>query len=290
MANSFFDEFKDSLRRHFTPDEDESIYEFEDDYEEDELDDISLQELNKRFFYPYIKKIALVGGPCSGKSEMIEIARKKLEEMNIPCFVVSETATELLKGGLSYKDEPRSFQHAVLQLQLNKEDAYKQYVVDYCADKNYPFAVILFDRIAFDCHAYMSDIEWEYLLSDFNLSTPKLCARYGDFSIIHLESASTINKFSKDNNAERYEDNDTAKLLEKRIFDIYRKFAEDYHYITAKEDYQAKIDSFTECLTGIINKCAPKKQESEAEQPQPEAQDDVAAEPQTEIQPEADND
>ncbi len=237
----------------------------EDDLEEradlDDFDDLDDLDFEPAYCYPYIKHIAFVGGPCSGKSDMIRLARKRLEEKGVTCFVVPETATELLAGGFSFEQEPFNFQNAVLRLQLNKEDIYLRYVTDYCRNRGIRQAVILYDRIGCDGRCYVSDKEWSGLLSQIGFDEEKLVLRYRNFSIIHLESACSVGKFSKENNPERYENDEKARMLEKRAFDIYRKFAEDYYYVPAKDDYQAKVDHFLKYFDAITESLCGKEEE-----------------------------
>ena len=48
-----------------------------------------------------IKKIVITGGPCSGKSTMLNLIENTFKEKGYKVLIVSETATELIRGGIS---------------------------------------------------------------------------------------------------------------------------------------------------------------------------------------------
>ena len=73
-----------------------------------------------------IKKIVITGGPCSGKSTMLNLIENTFKEKGYKVLIVSETATELIRGGISPlggKENMFIFQDYLLNLQLKKEEA-----------------------------------------------------------------------------------------------------------------------------------------------------------------------
>ena len=72
-----------------------------------------------------IKRIVLTGGPGSGKTTVLDKIKEVYAREGIKVLVVTETATELINGGISFLDETVSlldFQELVLRLQLAKEE------------------------------------------------------------------------------------------------------------------------------------------------------------------------
>lgn len=47
-----------------------------------------------------IGKIVLTGGPCAGKTTALARIEEELTEKGYRVFIVSESATELIKGGI----------------------------------------------------------------------------------------------------------------------------------------------------------------------------------------------
>ena len=50
-----------------------------------------------------VYKIALTGGPCSGKSTFIKQLKKYYEDLNYKVFVAVEAATDNILGGIDFK-------------------------------------------------------------------------------------------------------------------------------------------------------------------------------------------
>ena len=76
-----------------------------------------------------IKKIVITGGPCSGKSTMLNLIENTFKEKGYKVLIVSETATELIRGGISPlggKENMFIFQDYLLNLQFKKEEVYEK--------------------------------------------------------------------------------------------------------------------------------------------------------------------
>ena len=48
-----------------------------------------------------VKRIVFTGGPCAGKTTLIEKTEEYLKEKGYKVIVVQETATQLLKSGIN---------------------------------------------------------------------------------------------------------------------------------------------------------------------------------------------
>ena len=68
-------------------------------------------------------KIVLTGGPCAGKSKILERLIKHYSTEENKIFVVPETASEVLASGIKFLevDDSFNFQDIILDRQLNKE-------------------------------------------------------------------------------------------------------------------------------------------------------------------------
>ena len=103
-------------------------------------------------------KIAIVWGPCSGKSTLLPLAMARVLDLWYYPLIVDEAARALLDiHNLKIWDEfwsvsPNDFQRIVLQRQIFTEDLMQQYATMSNADKS----VILCDRGIMDQQAYFS--------------------------------------------------------------------------------------------------------------------------------------
>lgn len=105
----------------------------------------------------YSKKIVFTGGPCAGKSTMIEKLKEYLENKNYTVIVVPETATEMYNMGIKYsmiKNVP-IFQKLIFDSQKVKEDAVDILLkLNSETDNKY---IIIYDRGIMDNKAYFDN-------------------------------------------------------------------------------------------------------------------------------------
>ena len=75
-----------------------------------------------------IKKIAITGGPCAGKSTALSWINEEFTKKGYKVLFVPETATELISGGVApwTCESDIDFQTAILKLQLEKEKVFEE--------------------------------------------------------------------------------------------------------------------------------------------------------------------
>ena len=76
-----------------------------------------------------VKRIVLTGGPCAGKTTILSKIEQDLCEKGYKVFVVRESATELISGGITPHDSGvgmKSFQKLILMYQYQKEEIYNK--------------------------------------------------------------------------------------------------------------------------------------------------------------------
>lgn len=157
-----------------------------------------------------MKKIVLTGGPCSGKSTVMQTLR---EEFGNQLILVPEVATILLEGGfpvpgkdLEWSPEwQRSFQHSVLALQRSFEFTY--------AIKRASAHIMICDRGILDGAAYTPGGTEEFC-QRYAINILSALAEYE--AVIHLESLATADpeKYGRTGNQNRFESLDEAQSLE----------------------------------------------------------------------------
>ena len=131
-------------------------------------------------------KIAITGGPCSGKSTALSWLQSDFRKKGFMVMFVPETATELILGGISYDtiDDNYNFEKSIIKLQIEKEKVFEEaakHIVGY--DK----VLIICDRGVMDCKAYTTDLEFKRILKELN--TNEIALRDSYDAVFHLVTA-----------------------------------------------------------------------------------------------------
>ena len=162
-----------------------------------------------------IRKIVLTGGPCAGKTEILDDIEKYLVEKGYYVITIPETATQLIKSKMfpcMDREHAMMFQDIVLKLQLMKEQQAERYAREKLGDKK---VVILCDRAIIDNKAYMgTQEEFEVLLENNGLDELGILHSYD--MVIDLVSTATTMKDSYKLNGIRSETVEEAAALDKR--------------------------------------------------------------------------
>lgn len=160
-----------------------------------------------------IKKIVITGGPCSGKSTMLNLIENTFKEKGYKVIIVSETATELIRGGVTPfggQENMFIFQDYLLSLQFKKEEVYEKAAMEMDAEK----IIILYDRGLLDNKAYVSKEEFETILDKFNTTENELIDRYD--LVLHLVTTANgaEEHYTLANNTARSESLEDARRID----------------------------------------------------------------------------
>lgn len=167
-------------------------------------------------------KIVLTGGPCAGKTTALARIEEYFTELGYKVLVVSESATELIKGGARpFGNQAISmvdFQDVILKYQLNKENSYDEVVTKLDPDTK---VIIVYDRGLMDNSAYVSEDEFHSLLHKNGLQRLDLLDRYD--MVLHLVTAAdgASNFYTLDNNAARSEGIEEAIALDRKTMNAW---------------------------------------------------------------------
>lgn len=162
-----------------------------------------------------INKIVITGGPCAGKTTGLNWIRNAFTKLGYTVLFISETATELITGGVSPVTCATNleFQKCQMRLQLEKEKIYE------AAAKSMPAGKILIvcDRGALDNRAYMSEEEFKEILSGIGANETELRGSYD--AVFHLVTAAKgAEKFyTTANNTARTETAEEAAALDDKL-------------------------------------------------------------------------
>lgn len=98
-----------------------------------------------------VSKIVLTGGPCAGKTTALARIEQDLQEKGYYVLIVSESATELIKGGIrpfgNNGISMLDFQKIIIPYQLKKEETYEDAIKYIPNDQK---VIIIFDRGVMD--------------------------------------------------------------------------------------------------------------------------------------------
>jgi len=165
-------------------------------------------------------KIVLTGGPCAGKTTALSKIEEHLEEYGYKVMVVSESATELIKGGIrpfgEHKLDLDYFQTLMVKYQLDKEKVYEMAANSLSDD-----VVIIYDRGVIDNKAYINQSKFDEILSSYGLKELSLMDNYD--MVLHLVTAAdgAENFYTLGNNSARTETVDEAKALDSKTVNAW---------------------------------------------------------------------
>ena len=158
---------------------------------------------------PYI--IALTGGPCAGKTTLLEKLHEANEIAGHTSLFVPEAATILVSRGLVIGQDVVHFQTETLRLQLELENE----AIRNAHTIGHP-CVIVCDRGTLDGAGYCAVEEFDGIAAKFGESRESLARRYD--LVVHLASAAVEapDAYTTSNNAARGETLEEAIAQEQR--------------------------------------------------------------------------
>jgi len=200
-----------------------------------------------------IRKIALTGGPCAGKTALLESLKA---EFGDDVLIVPEAATQLLavpyeEGGIGIpgrdvewsQEWQDRFQKMIIEKQLQDETFYTQ-----LADGRERPTVVVCDRGVLDGAAYTTGGREEFV-QKFNLQLETCFQLYDE--VIHLNSLATdkpdLYEELKSTNPTRFEDAERARELDEKLFAAYEGHP-NHLRIQSGEGIEHKIET---CFTEI---------------------------------------
>lgn len=206
-----------------------------------------------------IYKIVLTGGPCGGKTDVINGIKNKLEKSGYYVIKIPETAEELISNKI-IPDEGREHTLAFQQIVLLKQ-AHKEQLADmYCQNliqnsphllKNKKGIIILYDRGIIDNRAYLSHEDYHNLLKRHNYNELEVLDRY-DLAI-NLISLATTKPELYALNGVRYETPEQAAKID-QITSSAWLLHQNLITVTPTENIEEKIDIVLSIIIDFIEK------------------------------------
>ena len=161
-----------------------------------------------------ITKIVLTGGPCAGKTTALSLIKTEFKKRGYEVLLVSETATELMEGGLTPLScgSNLDYQKCQVQFQWFKERIFEQGARSMQADK----VLIVCDRGVIDNKAFMTEEEFRICLQLLHSNEMAELERYD--AVFHLETAAkgALEAYTLSNNKTRTQSPDEAICINER--------------------------------------------------------------------------
>ena len=162
-----------------------------------------------------IHKIVITGGPSAGKTTGLSWIQNAFTKLGYTVLFVPETATELISNGVApwTCESNLAYQKCQMRLQLEKEKVFDQAARSMKADK----ILIVCDRGAMDNRAYMNELEFSQILSEFQ--TDEVHLRDGYDAVFHMVTAAkgAENFYTTENNEARKESPAQARELDDKL-------------------------------------------------------------------------
>ncbi len=164
-----------------------------------------------------VAKIVLTGGPCAGKTTALSRVEQELHDRGYHVFVVGESATELIKGGIRpFGENPFQmidFQRLILKYQKEKEQIYEQAITMLPEEEK---CVLLYDRGLLDNKAYITNQQFQEICQEAGYQELDMLDSYD--LVLHLVTAADgcAEYYTLENNQARSEGLEEAIRLDRR--------------------------------------------------------------------------
>ena len=186
-----------------------------------------------------IRKIVLTGGPCAGKTTAMNLIKKEFERKGYKVLLVSETATELISGGLTpfTCDTNLDFQRCQMSLQQFKEQTFEQGARSMSKAK----VLIVCDRGILDNKAFMTEDEFNACLQELNLNESQVRQKYD--AVFHLVTAAkgASEAYTLSNNKTRTQTQTQAITIDDRNLAAWKEHPY-LRVIDNKSNFEEKLD------------------------------------------------
>ena len=186
------------------------------------LFNISIEELlqvKEKGTKKEITKIVITGGPCAGKTTGMSWIHNAFTDLGYHVIFVPECATELINAGISGKTckDVVSFQNTLVKLQIEREKIYEKAAKNIKADK----VLIVCDRGIMDSKAYLTSLEFAYVLNDIKKDEISLRDNYG--AVFHLVTAAkgASEFYTLENNKARTETIEEAIISDNKLIEAW---------------------------------------------------------------------
>jgi predicted ATPase len=198
-----------------------------------------------------ILNIVITGGPCGGKTTALGELANLLRSYGYTVYICSETATELISGGIKpYGDnklELADFQELLLDAQIYKEKIRREAARRCPNDK----VAILYDRGILDNRAYIDYETFGSFLVPRGMTESGILSSYD--MVIHLVTAAIGREecYTTDNNVARTETVEEAREMDYKTMKTWMNHP-NQRIISNDTLFDEKIEKVKNCIRAYL--------------------------------------
>lgn len=197
-----------------------------------------------------ITKIVITGGPCAGKTTVMQKIKTAFSKKGYAVLTIAETATELIGSGIAPWTVKSSFdyQFCQMKLQLEKERIFGETAQLLVGSEK---VLIVCDRGILDNRAYMTENEFLFALDKLNLSEEVAFEKYN--GVFHLMSIAKSNAadYTISNNFARTETAGEAADIDDKTIEAWKNHPH-FKIIDNYESFEQKADKLIEEICFLI--------------------------------------
>ena len=201
-----------------------------------------------------ITKIVITGGPCAGKTTALSWIQNAFTDLGYHVIFIPECATELINAGISFKtcSSVQEFQNALMKLQIEREKIYEEASESIKNEK----VLIVCDRGIMDSKAFLTDLEFNTILSNLNKNEIELRDNYD--AVFHLVSAAkgASEFYTLENNSARTETIDEAAIVDDKLIEAWNGHPH-FRVINNSTSFEDKIKNLLKEISCFLGEPTP---------------------------------
>ena len=212
---------------------------------------LTLREEKKR---PEIIKIVITGGPCAGKSTAMSWVQNAFTQMGYTVLFVSETATELITGGVApwTCGTNSEYQQCQMKLQIEKEKIFCEAAATMSTDK----VLIVCDRGALDNKAYMDALEFLSVLKAIGINEVELRDNYDAGCPLLTAAKGAVEFYTTANNSARTETVEEAAEMDDKLISAWTGHPH-FRVIDNTSDFEGKMRRLISEISSFLGEPEP---------------------------------
>lgn len=172
-----------------------------------------------------ITTVILTGGPCAGKTSLMEKFRNQVATIpNVKVFFVKEAATLLKQSGINFADAggDETFQRLIINQQLIAEHNARITAEKFAANHKDYKVIILCDRGIMDGEAYFENkYQFTELLADFELTKKTVFRRYDMVLFMHSAAVGAEQFYTTKDGTPRDESPEQAASIDANTYNAW---------------------------------------------------------------------
>lgn len=194
-------------------------------------------------------KIVISGGPGGGKSSCMPALRRHFEGLGYGVITVPETASELIKSGISAVTlgSQTDFQTCLMRLQLEKE----KILTDYAARLGKETVLMLLDRGVQDNRAYLTEEEFSAVLDRNGISAERALLGYDAVFLMRSPAVDKPSYYTTENNSARTETVSEAAAADGKTAQAWSAHPE-LRIIPNSGDFEAKTAALIDGISKFL--------------------------------------